>query len=387
MVDTNLKYNGRNSFRIAKGDPALQSWIQDVIPNESVVVQAVVISSGIEHTGVRMGCSIFWLDADNKIIFPVQTQYFDIMTIWELYWMTKQAPANAQRVFVSFFIWGDITDSAINIAEPKLGRGELPTSFTPDDYERTQYMSIGGNYLSYIKADQVQTGILISADTLAGFDLDKPEIWMTGNDGSKWTASPENPLEITDAKNNFIGGLAIIAAGLALIASAISNEEDPTVWLDVGSIADGSAYSDGLRLFHKAWSTAKGMFEVIPEGSTAIPTVLVKILENLCNIRAVDNPGISRARVIAALSSLSILADRTSDGESAAITIDGNRTYSNPSSGPVQTQMGLQMVSPKSDSTTRKIAIYAYDKNNVRTEIGIDADGPYKKVDTVRTAL
>lgn len=240
QIDTVIRYGRHNTYKLDPNE-TLYSDPYEVSLYSAITSQLVAIKPGGTATG-EIG--IRWIDEQNKRMGNDEIFPFDVSDRFSDFWRAIDVPEGASKVQW----WVKAGPIGFHFGCPKVGPGTLPTAYSDDLAERVAWHTVDGSYVHLLSADQIVAGVLRSVVGDAGFDLDNSRIWMTGEDGAKWTASPESPLKITNSEGEFVGGLRRVKDALALVASAITGQvtDEIDIYADIGEfpsgIIDGNSY-------------------------------------------------------------------------------------------------------------------------------------------------
>ena len=381
-VDTVLRYRGFNSYHHLAGE---KKWSDkfDVSLYSDVVLQLVAITSSA--TMQTPGVGVWFYDEDNKRIqYKGNTMY--VTTRWSEHWKTYTVPENAKTAQIQ--IAHAANGQPFNWAVAKLGPGTMPTAFTFDLMERVLYMDADGLYTSFIKANQVQTGIMFSNDQQAGFDLDGRRIFLTGDDGTLVSLTPDNPIRVESENGDLLGGLAVVDGKLRFIASTITNAETAKVWLDVGEVeTEMTTEENGLRLYlGDVGAYDKPMFSVSPwrhNVSESYPTpevtirsVYIQAVDEAYSVYAYYNPILKRRNVMSTLGGAFIWSRRSEIDmpNFYNLNLSGAKEGETDNHGRYDARHDMDV---DVNSANNKLGIYKGNDTSKTQEIGVDQEGPY----------
>lgn len=246
QIDTTLRYNGiYNSYEMGAND-TLHATIFDTQYLSHITTQFVAVR--VSGTIVDGWIEAIWIDANGAQVGSTQTVTWTPTRLWKRYTHTFAVPTGAVKVKLTYKSGA----AGYHFSCPMTEAGEIASAYNAQTAAQLAYHTAQGSYVGFLNAGQIVAGLLRSVDGKAGFDLDKPEIYMQGND-AKWKASPSNPLELTDKNGNFIGGLKKLANKIALVAGLVSNDPTLSTYAEIGYPSAGGS---GLNIVAMDGSSA-----------------------------------------------------------------------------------------------------------------------------------
>lgn len=241
QIDTLIRYGRHNTYAL---DPHETLYADPFAVDlySTVTSQLVAIKPGGSASG-EIG--LRWINAQNKRMGADEIYTFPVSDRFSDFWKAVDVPSDAVKLQ-----WGVKAGSTgFNFGCAKVGPGTLPTAFDENLAERTAWHTVDGSYVHFLSADQIVAGVLRSVLGDSGFDLEKPEIWMTSEDGKIiWKASPDNPLQILDQFGNLLAGVISKGDQVGLISSFIGNASDGSG--GYGSIGWGTSGGLGFQFEH-----------------------------------------------------------------------------------------------------------------------------------------
>lgn len=255
QVDTLLKYGPYNTYHMDPNE-TLYATPFDVTYYSDIVIQLVAINPA-QATSATL--HLRWIDADNKKIGDDTVETFSITQVFSDWWKSFSVPSNAKKLHW----WIKAGDVGFNWGCGMVSPGTMMRAFSDNVSDRTSLLTAKGLYTSTISANQILAGILMALSRLAWFDLEKPEIVMKGDDAT-WKASPENPLELTDANGNFIGGLKKTDNNkLVLVATALSNDPNLNAIIELGVVGGTGLVIRDINLKDMFIGNVSNTFQII----------------------------------------------------------------------------------------------------------------------------